>query len=96
MAATANQATRPAVQTGVIRGIPIKPERSEVDGVVLIVIARAAQRAGACRPVPFVGVGLLEVKAPATDEVDRFAQGGRHGGEKLFISVEGHRHTPFP
>ena len=61
-----------------------------------IVIARAAQRAGACRPMPFVGVGLLEVKAPATDEVDRFAQGGRHGGEKLFISVKRHRHTPSP
>jgi len=46
-AATANQATRPAVQTGVIRGIPIKPERCEVDGVVLIVIARTSQRAEA-------------------------------------------------
>jgi hypothetical protein len=41
-AAAANQATRPAVQAGVIRGIPIKPERCEVDGVVLIVITRTS------------------------------------------------------
>jgi hypothetical protein len=95
-AATANQATRPAVQTGVIRGIPVQPERREVNGIVLIVIARTSQRARACRPMPFVGIGLLKVEAPAANEVDRFAQGGRHGGEKLFISVKGHRHTPSP
>lgn len=89
-AAAANQATRPTVQTGVIRGIPIKPERCEVDGVVLIVITRTPQRAGACRSVISAGVRLLEVKAPAADEVDRFAQRGRYGGEKLFISVKGH------
>lgn len=92
----ANHATRPAVQTGVIRGIPIQTERCEVDGVVLIVITRMSQRAGACRPMPFVGIGLLEVKAPAAHEGDRFAQGSRYGGEKLFISVKRHRHTPYP
>jgi len=84
-ATAANQATRPAAQTGVIRGIPIKPERCEVDGVVLIVIARTSQRAGACRSMISARVRLLEVKAPAAHEGDRFAQGGRNGGEKLLI-----------
>jgi hypothetical protein len=93
-AAAANQATRPVVQTGVVSGVPINAMCREVESIVIVV--GASPRAGRTGSAISAGVGLLEVKAPAAYEIDRFAQCGRHGGEELVISVKRHRHTPSP
>ena len=74
--------------------IPVDAERGQIDGIV------AARRRGSRYPAALSRVRIvirdLEMKPTAADKADRFAEGGRDGGQKVFIVVKRHRHTPSP
>ena len=82
------------MQSGVVAGVPVDAIRSEVKSVIDAIRVSPASRSS--RPRITIAGSTLEVKTTTTNEGDRLAEGGRHGGKKLFIGLKRHGHTPSP
>jgi hypothetical protein len=89
----ADQPRATAIRSGIIISVPIDPVRCQVDSTA--VVGKPPQTRPR-RPPIITAAGGLQMEPTAAHEGDRFAQGGRHCSEKLFIGMERHRHTPSP
>jgi hypothetical protein len=81
------------VEPGIVGSIPVNSVKSHVDGVFVV---GTPPRTRSSRSLIVAAIGMPHMEPTAANEGDRFAQGGRDRGEKLFIGVESHRHTPSP
>jgi len=67
--------------------------KSHVDGVFVVGTPPRARLGGS---LIVAAIAMLHMEPTAANEGDRFAQSGRDRGEKLFIGIKRHRHTPSP